>query len=303
MPPSPSRKTPGKPRTRIGLLGGSFDPVHVGHLALGHAAVVALQLDELVLIPAGRAWQKMAGQQADGERRLAMLKRAVAPFVATAFAEAPKPSSPDRTSDHGGSDVAEGNADTSDLDISTNAPNTSLEPSAMSTRAAYVAPPAAAPSPGAARWRIDDLEIRRDGPSYTLDTLIELRQRYGEQAALVLIIGSDQFRNLASWHRWTELLDYTHLAVTQRERVPLDDLPAPIEAMLAEHGTDALPDRPAGSIVLFRMPAVPVSSTLLRRHLEAGLPVDGLLPAGVEAYIRQHRLYRSGAPSPSAPTA
>ncbi len=236
---------------RIGLLGGSFDPVHVGHLALGQSAIVALQLDELVLIPAGRPWQKPADQQATPAQRLAMLEQA--------------------------------------LRGRTTAP---------SAQAAQSAPSAQFAQETTIRWRIDDQEIRRDGPSYTIDTLAALRQQHGEQVALVLIIGSDQFRNLASWHRWEQLLDFAHLAVTQRERVPLDDLPAPIDALLAARGVDALPDdRPAGSIVLFRMPAVPVSSTLLRRHLAAGLPVDELLPPGVEAYIRQHRLYGAAAPA------
>ncbi|MDO5101940.1 MAG: nicotinate (nicotinamide) nucleotide adenylyltransferase [Lautropia sp.] len=212
---------------RIGILGGSFDPVHVGHLALGQAAISALKLDELVLIPAGNPWQK-AGQQADGAHRLAMLRLAVAALPA----------------------------------------NTQT-----------------------ASWVVDDEEIRRQGPSYTLDTLITLRKRYGPQVPLMLIIGSDQFRRLDSWYQWEMLFDYAHIAVTQRERVPLTDLPPPIEAILNERGTGALPNTPSGQIIFFRMPAVPVSSTMLRQHLQEGQPVNSLLPMGVEAYIHRHGLY------------
>ncbi|MDO5057155.1 MAG: nicotinate (nicotinamide) nucleotide adenylyltransferase [Lautropia sp.] len=220
-------------RKRIGLLGGSFDPVHVGHLALGQAAIAALRLDELRLIPSGHAWQK-GGHDASARHRLAMLRLAIAALPATA------------------------------------------------TRDAH--------------WLIDEQEMQRDGASYTIDTLQMLRQQLGPEPALILIIGSDQFRRLDSWHRWTELFDYAHIAVTQRERVPLTDLPPAIEESLLARGTGALPDTPAGHIMFFRMPAVPVSSTRLRQQLAAGQPVDGLLPMGVEAYLRRHGLYGSTLP-------
>ena len=143
-------------RRRIGLLGGSFDPVHMAHLALGQAAITALKLDQLVLIPAGHAWQK-GGNQADGRHRLAMLRLAIASLPA-------------------------------------------------STEASH--------------WKIDEQEVNRNGPSYTIDTLKALREHYGPDDALILVLGSDQFRNLDTWHDWQHLLDYAHLAVTQRERVP-----------------------------------------------------------------------------------
>ncbi|MGE0803816.1 MAG: nicotinate-nicotinamide nucleotide adenylyltransferase, partial [Lautropia sp.] len=143
----------------------------------------------------------------------------------------------------------------------------------------------------ACRWEVDEIEVRRDGPSYTLDTLAELRRRLGAEPALILILGSDQLRNLATWHRWQELLDFAHIAVTQREQVSLADLPPPVDALLARHGADALPDTPGGAIVLFRMPAVAVSATGLRRALANGSPVDRLLPAAVADYARSHDLY------------
>ena len=90
---------------RIGLLGGTFDPVHVGHLALARAAVAALRLDRVVLLPSGRPWQK-PGLRTSGEHRLAMVRLAIQ---------------------------------------------------------------------GDARLSVDDLELRRDGRTYTIDTLVELR--------------------------------------------------------------------------------------------------------------------------------
>ena len=224
-------------RQRIGLLGGSFDPVHVAHLALGRAAAVALALDRMLVIPTGESWQKAGtGRPAatPARHRLAMARLAVAALGETV---------------------------------------------------------------DGCRWSVDDLEARRGGPTYTVETLAELRAREGDAAALVLILGSDQLRNLASWHRWAELLDLAHLAVTQREQIPLTDLPPAVETLVRTRGTEALPDAPAGSIVFFRMPAVPVSATRLREDLAAGRPVDGLLPPGVHDYIIEHHLYPRSTPS------
>ena len=223
-------------RRRIGILGGSFDPVHVAHLALGQSAISALKLDQLVLVPTGHAWQK-GGSQTEARHRLAMLRLGIAALPA----------------------------------------NTE-----------------------AGHWLIDEQEINRDGPSYTIDTLRTLRQQFGPDAALILVLGSDQFRNLETWHDWELLLDYAHLAVTQREQVPLSDLPPAIEKLLMAHGTGALPDKPSGSVMFFRMPSVPLSSTQLRKQLAAGQPVNGLLPMGVEAYIRRHGLYGTDGGSSSS---
>ncbi len=224
--------TAGGRRMRAGLLGGSFDPVHVGHLALGRAAVETLSLDRMIVIPTGSSWQKTgrADAQTPAAHRLAMTRLA-------------------------------------------------LEPLARSRA-------------GGCDWEVDDLEVRRSGPSYTIDTLQELRNRLGADAALILVLGSDQVRNLATWHRWTELLELAHIAATQRERVALSDLPEPVERLVNERGCQSLPDTPAGSIVLFRMPAVAVSATGLRAQLARGEMPEELLPPGIPGYIRRHHLYQ-----------
>ncbi len=219
-------------RRRIGLLGGTFDPPHVGHLALARSARDALGLHEIRLIPTGQSWQKPTSRTAASDR-LAMV---------------------------------------------------------------HCALQGVAPAEGLVA---DDREVRRSGPTYTVDTLTELRQDFGPDAALVLILGSDQLHNLASWHRWRELLELGHLAVTQRERVALSGLPAEVQDLLDNHGRDALPDAPAGAIVLFRMPAVPVSATVLREQISRGESVSGLTPPAVLDYIASHHLYRAG-PSSSA---
>lgn len=210
-------------RRRIGLLGGTFDPIHVGHLALARAARDALRLDELRFVPTGRSWQK-SGSGVDAAARLEMVRLAIAPI---------------------------------------------------------------------AGFVVDDCEVRRAGASYTIDTLIELRAQLGPEPALVLVIGSDQLRNLATWHRYDELLHYAHIAATTRGAHRLAQFDAPVEALVSAHGRDALPDAPAGSIVFFRMPPVPVSATALRERLARGERPLELLPAGVLDYIERHRLYRA----------
>lgn len=220
-------------RARIGLLGGSFDPIHVGHLALGQAAAVALPLDEVRLIPTGQSWQKGPGRTPAADR-LAMTRLAVESIRARSDGK---------------------------------------------------------PGP---TWTVDDIEVRRDGPSYTIDTLIALRERLGPEVALVLVLGSDQFRNLSTWTRWQELLDHAHIATTRREQVPLTDLPPAIDAWYGRHGADSLGDQPAGRIVSFRMPAIAVSASGIRQQLLRGDDPGELLPPGVLDYLRRHRLYENG---------
>lgn len=239
-------------RQRIGLLGGSFDPIHVGHLALGRAAAVALRLDRMLVIPTGHSYQKLNRQQTSAEHRLAMTRLAVDALHAEIGVGAPAP--------------------TAEAPVGA--------PGGIATQAT-----------GACRWEVDDIEVRRDGPSYTVDTLAALRARVGPGPALILILGSDQLHNLATWHRWRDLLTFAHIAATQREHVSLADLPPAIDALLTRHGADALPDTPAGTIVLFRMPAVAVSATALRRGLANDRPVDALLPTAVADYARSHGLY------------
>jgi nicotinate-nucleotide adenylyltransferase len=212
-------------RRRIGIVGGTFDPPHVGHLALARAARDAWSLDEVRLMPTGRSWQK-AGAGASGAQRLDMVRLAL-----------------------------EGVA------------------------------------PGE-RLVVDDREVRRDGPTYTVDTLRELRAELGDEPMLVLVLGSDQLRNLHTWHRWRELFDLAHVVATQRERVPLDALPPELEAELAARGGDALPDAPAGAIAFFRMPPVAVSATALRAQLGRGERPAGLSPPAVLDYIETNGLYR-----------
>jgi nicotinate-nucleotide adenylyltransferase len=210
---------------RIGLMGGSFDPVHQAHVALAHTALAHLQLDEVRWIPVGQPWQK-ARQLAPAADRLAMVRLA-----------------------------------------------TAHEP----------------------RFVVDDIEVARVGPSYTLDTVEALVARHAGQGAkpadeLFLIIGQDQFANLHTWHGWHELLSLVTLAVACRG----DQKPQASAAL------QAVPHR----MVLLPMPPMTVSSTDIRARLAQGRPGENvaqtLAPAlvsqAVAGYIANHQLYAPGHP-------
>jgi nicotinate-nucleotide adenylyltransferase len=213
-------------RGPIGLLGGSFDPIHVGHLRFAHSALHALGLARVLFIPAGLAWQK--GPSADAGHRTQMIELAIA--------EEPL-------------------------------------------------------------FVVDPRELQRPGPSYTVDTLRQLRREMFPGRSLVLLIGSDQFERLDTWHSWEELIGLAHLGVAAR---PGHDgkLNAALALLRERHLGNAadVARQPAGVVVPVAMPPVDCSSTQIRALLRvpssrAGASVTALLPPAVLDYIRQHRLY------------
>jgi nicotinate-nucleotide adenylyltransferase len=192
---------------RVGLFGGSFDPVHNAHLALARLALDHLGLDEVIWVPAGHPWQK-ARRLALAEHRLAMVRAAIE---------------------------------------------------------------------GEPRFQTDDCEIRRSGPSYTLDTVRELAMRRPDVGAWFLILGEDQYAGLPTWQGWRELLQCVTLVVAARE----GRQPQPGEL---------LRDTPHRLVVL-PLPPLAISSTLVRSRLAAHEPIDTLVPPAVAGYIARHRLY------------
>lgn len=207
----------------IGLLGGSFDPVHSGHLQLARDAHAGLGLAQVVFLPAGQPWQK--GPITPAAERLAMLELAL------------------------GDDP---------------------------------------------RWRIDARELERPGPSYTVDTLCEMRAECGSDQPLVWILGFDQLRGLASWDRWTELIGLAHLAYARRAGVA-PTLDPVMEEFVRRHraGAAQLRDRAAGLVVEFAMHPVDCSASALRARIAAGDTHSAapFLAPQVLQYIRSHQLY------------
>jgi nicotinate-nucleotide adenylyltransferase len=212
----------------IALLGGTFDPVHYGHLRLADDVRRALRLTEVRLIPAGDPPHR-GGPAASAADRLAMLKLAIAHF------------------------------------------------------------------PGLA---LDDREVERDGKSYTVLTLEELR-RESPRRPLLLVVGADAFLGLPTWHRWHDIFSLAHVIVVARPGVELvSSLPAALAPEWKKRrATDSqvLFSTPAGAIYQQAIAPQPISATAIRAELARGAQgrsaVSGLLPPAVLAYIDQHRLY------------
>jgi nicotinate-nucleotide adenylyltransferase len=208
----------------IALLGGTFDPVHIGHLRAAIELREQFALDAVRLVPAH-----------------------VPPHRAT--------------------------------------------PSVDSAARRRMVELAIADEPGLA---LDDRELLRGGPSYSIDTLIETRAEVGNACAVALALGEDAFAALDTWHRWRELLDHAHLVVMRRPRARLPQQ-GPVAELLQAHGAPAtaLRDRAHGAIVMLPLPPLTVSATAIRRVIAEGRSPRYLLPDPVWHYIREHGLYRA----------
>lgn len=197
---------------RIGILGGSFNPPHVGHLVCASEAASQLGLDRVLLTPVAVAPHKTAELDPGPEVRLELCRLAV------------------------GDD---------------------------------------------ARLGVCDLEVRRGGASYTVDTLRELHARAPEDD-LTFIVGGDIAVGLPSWREPDAVLGLARLAVAERSGAARDD----VAARLARRFADA----PAP--VFFDMPRVDISSSDIRRRIAAGRPIRYLVPDPVAEHIARGRLYR-----------
>lgn len=209
--------------------GGTFDPVHEGHLAVARSARDALDAD-VALLPAHDPPHKGA-TRADAAQRAEMLELAVA---------------------------------------------------------------------GDAGLSVDRRELFRDGPSYTFDTLGDLRAERGGAAPVAWLIGADSLLQLHTWHRWRELFDRAHIVAVQRpgSRVDANRLREQAPQVLAEIADRWLPpqslaETASGGFALLPMAELrPESSTELRRRIHEGADWRGWVPPAVAAYIVRHGLYR-----------
>ncbi len=209
----------------IGVFGGTFDPVHYGHLLPVLEAARALALTEVRFIPSAFPPHRPPPTAAAAHRRH---------MLALALAERPE----------------------------------------------YAA----------AGFGVDDREIVRAGPSYTVITLASLRAEHADQP-LVLLLGLDSFLGLPTWHRWRELPELAHLAVLARPGWTLGAMPSWAAGRLAP-GPRALREQPAGLIWFQEVTPCDISATRIRERLARGESVAGLLPEAVRDYIESHQLYR-----------
>ena len=199
-----------EPDERVGALGGTFDPLHRAHLHLADAAASALELDRLILIPAGDPWRKRDRSVTAAEHRLEMARAAV-------------------KERRGGLEVS-------------------------------------------------DIEVRREGPTYTLDTVRELRERGAKQ--LWWIMGADAVLDLPHWHRPNEILAHARIAAAVRpgaelERRQLDRIIYGLGRWL-----DWVPMEP-----------IDLSASEVRDRIRCGEDVSTDVPTAVLEYAREHRLY------------
>lgn len=206
----------------IGILGGTFDPIHLGHLRTALELLELLPIEEVRFIPCREPPHRRSPDA--GDLRLEMLQAAVADEE---------------------------------------------------------------------RFRVDDREFRRPGPSYTIDTLASLREELPARA-LCLLLGMDAFLGLPTWHRWTELLDRAHIVVAHRPGwiAPRD---APLGELLERHRTgetERLRDPAGGRIVVTPVTQLEISSTRLRAALARGTDPRYLVPDKVREIILSSGCYR-----------
>lgn len=209
-----------------GILGGTFDPIHFGHLRMAQELYEELDLAEVRFVPAAIPPHRTA-PQIDAGHRTAMVRLAIA---------------------------------------------------------------------GNPAFALDTRELARPGPSYSFDTLTELRDELGTRAPLCLLIGGDAFLGLPTWHRWQELLALAHLVVAHRPGATPSKaaMPAELQVLWRQHGTDEpaeLRASPAGRILRQRITALDISASAIRDMLHRGRSPRYLLPETVCDYIRTHHLY------------
>jgi nicotinate-nucleotide adenylyltransferase len=195
---------------RIGILGGTFNPPHYGHLICGQEALIRLELDRILMIPAGVPPHKELDEDPGPTHRLELCRRA-----------------------------AEGDA----------------------------------------RFEVSALEMERDGPSYTVDTLAALLQ-IAPDSELYLIVGGDVAAGLAAWREPERVLSLATLAVARRRGPSREAIDSTLSRIAGGERTR-----------FFRMPRIGISSTEIRERVQRHQSIRYLVPDAVAGYIDEHQLY------------
>ncbi len=182
---------------RTGILGGTFDPIHIAHLHSAECALEQLGLDRVLVVPAGDPWQKSEREITPARHRLEMCRLAVE---------------------------------------------------------------------GVPGLEVDDREVVRDGPTYTIDTL----DSFPPDEELFLVVGADAAAGLDTWHRWKEVSDRATIAIAPRPGVITPEFPEAVNVAMG---------------------MLEVSSTAIRERVRLGLPYRFLVTQPVHEYIVKNRLY------------
>ncbi len=186
-------------------MGGTFDPIHHGHLVAASEVAARFTLDEVVFVPTGRPWQKSHEHVAPAEDR----------YLMSVIATASNP-----------------------------------------------------------QFSVSRVDVDRAGPTYTVDTLDDLRTTFGSDAEMFFITGADALSQIFTWRGVDELLTSVHFVGVTRPGHALAD-----------------PGLPEGRVTLIEVPALAISSTAVRRRVQSGEPVWYLVPDGVVQYIAKRGLY------------
>jgi nicotinate-nucleotide adenylyltransferase len=150
---------------------------------------------------------------------------------------------------------------------------------------------------GQPAFALDEREINRTGKCYTVDTLQELRNEFGMQQPLCLLMGGDAFLQLHTWHRWQQLFELAHIVVGCRPGFTIEQHITAAPAELREHyqtrlcSAQDLTTRAQGGIAALTTPILEISATAIRNRISANRSVRYLLPDAVANYIQQHHLY------------
>lgn len=209
----------------IGIFGGTFDPIHYGHLRTAFEVLQALRFAEVRFVPSGDPPHR-GKTYASAPLRLEMVRAGIA------------------------------------------------------SEASFV---------------VEDCELQRAGPSYTVDTLAALRQEQ-PAASMGLILGMDAFLDLTSWHRWNEILNYAHIVVAHRPGWRAPDI-GPLGKLIAEHGThriDDLHEQSNNRIFVHAVTQLEISSTEIRELIMAGRDPRFLMPDDVREVILNSNCYVTG---------
>lgn len=146
--------------------------------------------------------------------------------------------------------------------------------------------------------RVDRRELERDTPSWTVDTLRDIRSELGPRHPVALLVGADSLQGLAGWRQWRELFGLSHFVVAARPGTELDRGLAPeLQAALEGRWVGsprALRESPAGCVFRLEQPLHPASATEARARIAAGRAWQSLVPAAVAGYITRHGLYATG---------
>ena len=145
---------------------------------------------------------------------------------------------------------------------------------------------------------VDDREIRRVGPSYSIDTVSDLRTELGAEQPLCFLLGADAFLGLSSWQRWQELFNLVHFVVVHRPGFVqlnwLDSMPPALQQALTERQTSAastLANAPAGHILTYAMTPLDIAASRIRADLQQNKSPRYLVPDAILNYISQNKLY------------